>query len=169
MKTHVRNRLVALGALWGLALVAVPVLVMTEPYRLTGFLFAAHLCAALGGVVGTLLAGRRAAKRAASGAGHPGVAAWFRTGASQGLVGGGMAALLLWALMALATSGFSLQNPVDVSVLLRPQAVFGSFFISLSTFLYAFFAGLLLGPVFGPLVDRTVRRGAGGEEDLVVR
>ncbi len=43
----------------------------------------------------------------------------------------------------------------------------GSFFVALSSFLYAFAGGLLLGPVFGTLVNRTIR--AGGKEDLVVR
>jgi hypothetical protein len=50
---------------------------------------------------------------------------------------------------------------------MEPAVFLGSFFVALSVFLYAFVGGLLLGPVFGTLVNRTVR--AGGEEDLVVR
>ncbi|CAN5211535.1 hypothetical protein BH24ACT19_BH24ACT19_02020 [soil metagenome] len=47
MSAGARNRLLALGALWGLLLAAVPALVMTDPYRLTGFLIVALVCAAL--------------------------------------------------------------------------------------------------------------------------
>jgi hypothetical protein len=43
----------------------------------------------------------------------------------------------------------------------------------LSVFLYAFVGGLLLGPVFGTLVNRIARKNAedsaAKEEDLVVR
>jgi hypothetical protein len=81
------------------------------------------------------------------------------TGFLQGLVGGAFAALLIWALMALTLSGFSLQNPVELSTLMRPRVFLGSFFVALSVFLYAVAAGLLLGPAFGRLVDRAVREG----------
>jgi hypothetical protein len=93
------------------------------------------------------------------------------TGAVQGLVGGGFAALLFWVLMALAASGFTLQNPVELSVLTSPRVFLGSFFVALSAFLYALAGGLLLGPVFGTLVNHAVRAGkdAGEKEDLVVR
>jgi hypothetical protein len=48
----------------------------------------------------------------------------------------------------------------------------GSFFVALSAFTYALVGGVLLGPIFGTLVNRTVRAGtnaAGEKEDLVVR
>jgi hypothetical protein len=163
MTASVRNRLLALGVLWGLLLAAVPALVMTDPYRLSGLLVASLVCAALSGCVGTLAAGRRAVRSV----GRSGLLAGFGTGASQGIVGGGVAALIFWGIMAVSISGFTLQNPVELSVLMEPAVFLGSFFVALSVFLYAFVGGLLLGPVFGTLVNRTVR--AGGEEDLVVR
>ena len=155
MMKPVRNRLLAIGVLWGVLLAAVPTLVMTRPYRLSGFLVAALVCAGLSGCVGTLAAGRRAARREESG----GVLAGLGTGLFQGLVGGAFAALLIWALMALTLSGFSLQNPVELSTLMRPRVFLGSFFVALSVFLYAVAAGLLLGPAFGRLVDRAVKGG----------
>ncbi len=175
MTTQVSSRLLALGALWGLVLAVGPTFIMTEPYRLTGLLVAALLCAALSGAIGTLVAGRRAVLLAARSGSYRGskVLSGIRVGAVQGFVGGGIAALLFWALMALSTSGFSLQNPVDISTLMRPQAFLGSFFVALSVFLYAFVGGLLLGPVFGTLVNRIARKNAGDgaakEEDLAVR
>jgi hypothetical protein len=156
MTATVRNRLILLGSAWGVLLAAVPALVMTRPYRLTGFLVAALLCAALSGCVGTLAAGRRVALR---GEGSGGLVAGLGMGFLQGLVGGACAALLIWALMALILSGFSLQNPVELSTLMRPRVFLGSFFVALSVFLYVVAAGLLLGPAFERLVDRAVREG----------
>jgi hypothetical protein len=149
MTATVRNRLLLLGSAWGV------LLVMTRPYRLTGFLVAALLCAALSGCVGTLVAGRRAALREGGG----GLLAGLGTGFLQGLVGGTFASLLIWALMALTLSGFTLENPVELSTLMRPRVFLGSFFVALWVFLYAVAGGTLLGPAFGRLVDRAVREG----------
>ena len=154
MTATVRNRLILLGSVWGVLLAAVPALVMTRPYRLTGFLVAAFLCAALSGCVGTLVVGRRAALR---GEGSGGLVAGLGTGFLQGLVGGAFAALLIWALMALTLSGFTLENPVDLSVLMSPRVFLGSFFVALSVFLYAVAGGTLLGPAFERLVHRAMR------------
>ena len=169
MTASVRNRLLALGFLWGILLAAVPAFVMTDPYRLSGLLVASLVCAVLSGCVGTLAAGRRAARSAARsrGTGRSSLLAGVGTGASQGLVGGGIAALIFWGIMAVSISGFTLQNPVELSVLMEPDVFLGSFFVALSVFLYTLVGGLLLGPVFGTLVNRTVR--AGRKEDLVVR
>ena len=169
MTASVRNRLLALGFLWGILLAAVPALVMTDPYRLSGLLVASLVCAVLSGCVGTLAAGRRAALLAARsrGTGRSSLLAGVGTAALQGLVGGGIAALIFWGIMAVSISGFTLQNPVELSVLMEPDVFLGSFFVALSVFLYALVGGLLLGPVFGTLVNRTVR--ARGKEDLVVR
>ena len=156
MTASVRNRLILLGSAWGVLLAAVPALVMVRPYRLTGFLVAALLCAALSGCVGTLVAGRRAALR---GEGSGGLVAGLGTGFLQGLVGGAFAALLIWALMAFTLSGFSLQNPVELSTLMHPRVFLGSVFVAVSVFLYAVAAGLLLGPAFGRLVESAVREG----------
>lgn len=169
MTSTVRNRLLALGVLWGLLLAAVPALLMTNPYRLTGLLVAGLACAALSGCVGTLVAGRRVAKK---GGGRSGLLAGVGSGALQGFVGGIVAALLIWALMAVTLSGFTLRNPVELSVLMSPRVFMGSFFVALSAFAYALVGGVLLGPVFGTLVNRIVRAGknaAGEKEDLVVR
>jgi hypothetical protein len=108
---------------------------MARPYRLSGFLVAALR--------------RRSGRRS--------VLAWLGTGFLQGLVGGAFAALLIWALMALTLSGFTLENPVDLSVLMSPRVFLGSFFVALSIFLYAVAGGTLLGPAFGRLVNRAVR------------
>src|SRR5215212_6371683 len=136
MASSVRNRLLVLGVLWGLSLAVVPALVMTNPYRLTGFLDAALVCAASSGCVGTLVAGRRAAKsNRAEGSGRSEALAGLGTGALQGLVGGGVAALLFWALMAVTASGFTLRNPVELSVLMSPRVFVGSFFVALSVLL----------------------------------
>jgi hypothetical protein len=183
MTTRTGSRLLVLGALWGLVLAVVPAFVMTEPYRLTGFLVAALVCAVLSGGVGTLMAGRWAAKGAYrpqnDTARRSGLLAGIVTGAVQGIVGGGVAALLFWGLMAVSISGITLQNPIELSVLMEPTVFLGSFFVALSVFLYALVGGLLLSPVFGTLVNRAVRTGsvagkdagddAGGKEDLVVR
>ena len=150
MSVNVRNRLLVLGALWGVLLASVPALVMTRPYRLSGFLVAALACAAVSGCVGTLAAGRRAAIRRKGAT----LLAGFGTGLFQGLVGGAFAALLIWALMALTLSGFTLEDPVELAVLTSPRVFLGSFFVALSVFLYAVAGGLLLGPAFGTLVNR---------------
>lgn len=172
LSAGVRNRLLALGVLWGLLLAVVPALVMTSPYRLTGFLISALVCAALSGCVGTLVAGRRAARIGR----RSGVLGGTGLGMLQGLAGGLAAALLLWVLIAITTSGFTLQDPVELSSLMRPRVFLGSFFVALSAFVYAVAGGLLLGPVFGKFIDRVVRvdrknvgDDAGGKENLVVR
>jgi hypothetical protein len=130
----VRNRLL-LGSAWGVLLAALPALVMARPYRLSGFLVAARRG----------WSGRRP------------VLAGLGTGFLQGLVGGAFAALLIRALLALTLSGFSRENPVDLSVLMTPRVFLGSFFVALSVFVYAVAGGTLLGPAFGRLVHRAVR------------
>lgn len=173
MRSGIRNRLLLLGALWGLVLAAVPALVMTDPYRLTGFLVAGLTCAAVGGAAGALVAGRRVMRRQRA-------RSWLRsgvgTGVVQGLVCGTVAAALIWALMALTISGFTLRDPVEASVLMSPRVFLGSFFVSLSAFVYALVGGILLGPLFGPLIERIVRSNATrdaaevrGKEGPVVR
>jgi len=154
MTATVRNRLLLLGALWGVILATVPALVMTRPYRLSGFLVAALACAALSGCVGTLAAGRRAVIKKSDG-----IMAGFGTGLLQGFVGGAFAAALIWALMAITLSGFTLENPVELSTLMSPRVFLGSFFVALSVFLYSVAGGLLLGPAFGTLVNRAAREG----------
>ena len=95
-------------------------------------------------------------------------------GGGQGLVGGAVAAALIWALMAVTISGFTLWNPVEASELMSPRVFLGSFFVSLSAFVYALVGGILLGPLFGPLVERVVNvtrdaADVSGKEGPVVR
>src|SRR3712207_1632920 len=98
MTSRSRNRLLLLGAFWGLALAALPAFVMSSPFRPTGFLLAALAFAALGGAIGAAVAGKRALGRVPV---EDGVRSWLvsgiKTGAMQGLVGGTIAALLIWA------------------------------------------------------------------------
>lgn len=159
MSAAVRHRLLGLGALWGLCLAIVPAFVMADPLRPDGFLVVAVLCALLSGAVGTLAAGRRAARLKKSG--RNALLAGLGTGLFQGLVGGGVAALLFWGVMAFTISGFAPGG--DLSSLMRPQVFLGSFFVSLSVFLYVLAGGLLLGPVFGTLVNRAAGVGVKGE------
>jgi len=154
MTATVRNKLLVLGAVWGVLLAALPALVMTR--RPSVFLGAALLVAVLSGCLGTLVAGRRAARRKE---GRGAVLAGLGTGFLQGLVGGAFAALLIWALTALSISEFSLGSPPDLSMLMSPRVFIGSFFVALSVFLYAVAGGTLLGPAFGALVNRTVDGG----------
>ena len=42
-----------------------------------------------------------------------------------------------------------MSNPVSLSTLMSPRVFLGSFFVSLSVFLYALIGGVLLGPIFG--------------------
>ena len=153
MTSGVRNRLLILGAVWGLLLAAVPAFVMTDPYTLTGFLVVAILCAVFSGAAGTFVAGRRALRRPSN-----------RKGAgAAALRGVALAALLFWAVMAVTISGFTLQDPVELSVLMSPRIFLGSFFVALSAFAYTLVGGLLLGPIFGPLVERATIK----EKELV--
>lgn len=168
MTARARNRLLLLGALWGLALAALPALMMAD--RLTGFLAAALASAALSGAAGALAAGRRAARRASiEKSARSRLLSGVATGAVQGLVGGAVAALLLWALMAVTISGFTLRDPVAASVLMSPRVFLGSFFVALSAFVYALAGGLVLGPLFGPLVGRAAGGGVRGKEGSLVR
>lgn len=165
MTASARNHLLILGALWGLVLAAVPALVMTDPYKLTGFLVVALLCAVVSGAAGTLVAGRRTMRRAPGRKETRGAAALrgFLVGAVQGIVAGALAALLLWTVMAVTISGFTLRDPVERSVLMSPRIFLGSFFVALSAFAYTLVGGLLLGPLFGPLVERAASK----EKELV--
>jgi hypothetical protein len=89
----------------------------------------------LSGCAGTLVAGRRAARSA----GRLGFLAGIRV--VQGLAGGGVAALLFWVLMAIAISGFTLRNPIELSLLIEPDVFMGSFLVALSAFCAHLWAG----------------------------
>jgi len=170
MTSRTRNRLLILGALWGLALAALPAFVMANPFRPTGFLLAALVSAALGGAAGAAVGGKRALGMASAGdCGRFRIISGVKAGMVQGLVGGAVAALLVWALMAVTISGFSLSGPLEPSVLMSPRVFLGSFFVALSVFLYALVGGLVLGPLFWPLVERAARGKVRGKEEPIVR
>lgn len=171
MSVRVRRRLLILGAAWGLVLAAVPAVVMAQPGRPGAFLLAALLCAAASGCVGALAVGRRVARGAASGRragdgeGAPGrsrasvLLRFVGAGVLLGVVGGAVAAALFWALMTVTLSGLSFGNPVEVSTLMRPQVLQGSFFVALSVFLYVLVAGVIVSPASGALVRWAVGSG----------
>lgn len=170
MTSRSRNRLLLLGAFWGLALAALPALVMSSPFRPTGFVVAALAFAALSGAIGATVAGKRTLARVPVRDGaRSRLVSGIKAGAVQGFVGGAVAALLIWALMAVTISGFSLRGPLEPSVLMSPRVFLGSFFVALSVFVYALVGGLVLGPLFGPLVERAARGNVSGKEEPVVR
>ena len=151
-----RDRFLILGAVCSLILAVLSALVMTEPYGLSGFLVVALLCAAISGAADTLVDGRRTLRRILgrkSGA----------TAVLMGIVAGVLALLLLSLVMALTISGFTLRDPVQLSVLMSPRIFLVSFFVALSAFVYTSVGGLLFGPLFGPLVERVVSK----EKELV--
>lgn len=154
----VRNRLLrllALGALWALVLAVPPALLMAEGF--SGSLAYVLLSAVLGGCVGALVAGRRAARVKSGGKGR--IRAGFGSGLVVGLFGGAVTAAFVWALMAVQISGYVPGGVVEPAALMGPRAFLGSFFVSLSVFLYALAGGLLLGPLFGTLINRTAKGG----------
>lgn len=161
MNPRVVNRLALLGAVWGFILAAVPAAVMSRPFEPTFFLIASVVAAVICGVAATLYAGMRAYARSGRPPGKSGVLSGIATGLFQGLVGGVAGALFIWALMAVSISGVSLSSPGGLSDLMRPSVFIGSFFVALSAFVYALAGGLLLGPVFGTIINRTVQRGDG--------
>lgn len=141
MSPTLRNRLFGLGLLWGLTPAAAPAFVMANPPRPDGFLLAAE---------------RRSAMRAKKSGRNP-VLAGLGTGFSQALVGGGVATLLFWGTVAPTISGYAPGGAGDLSSLMRPQVFLGSFFVSLSVFLYALVGGVLPGPIFGTLVNHLAK------------
>ena len=151
------NRLLLLGAVWGLALAVVPAIVTTDPYELTGFLVVASPFAAVGWVAGTLVAGGRANRKGTRGAAAlRGLRDRSRAGGREGRSRG---TLVPGSDGALTISGFTLRGPIELPVLISPRVFLGSFFVALSAFAYTLVGGLLLlDPLFGPLVERAASK-----------
>jgi hypothetical protein len=80
----------------------------------------------------------------------------------QGLFAGAMAAFLVWVLMSATITGLAAGRLVPPSAFTEPRVLLGSFFVALSAFVYALVGGLLLGPLFGRLVERTTAKEGGG-------
>ena len=85
------------------------------------------------------------------------------TGVRNRLLAGALATLLFWPVMATTFPGFTLQDPVELPVLMSPGILLGSFFVVLPAFVYTLVGGLPLSPLFGPLVERAVSK----EKELV--
>lgn len=145
MITSVRNRLLALGALWGLVLAALP---------------AALSCASLSGAIGALVAGHRAVAVTFA---RRGLLAISGVGALQGLVSGTFAALSIWLALATTISGFSAGSPLKILNLLWRPEIFVESAIA-AVFVYTVAVGMLLTPVVGAAVYRLLR-----EEDAAHR
>jgi hypothetical protein len=162
MTSSVRNRLLLLGALWGLVLAILSAALAFDGFALSPFLVAALMCAGLSGAIGALVAGRRAVTFRR----RRGLLAVSGVGALQGLVSGTLAALSMWLALAITISGFSLEKPGEILDLLwRPGIFVESAIAAIAVLVYA--VGVVLSPVVGAAVCRLVR--TGGKEDLVVR
>lgn len=168
MNTVLRNRLLLFGAGWGFVLAAVPVVTaFDDPFAVSPFLVAAHLCAASSGAAGALVAGRLAAR-----VGHAGETGWravivdFGAGAIQALVAAPLAALSIWAALAINISGFSVENTGEILKALRvftePGIWVESLIVAGTVLVYALIVGVVLAPVTGAFVGWLVRDGSHG-------
>lgn len=151
-----RNRLLLFGALWGFAMVAVPsVVAFDDPFSISPFLVAAHLCAMLSGAAGALFAGRRVSGEPRSG-GWRGIVRGSVAGVSQVVVAAPLAALSIWLMMAINISGFSVENLGEVANLLRifrePGLWLQSLLVAQAVFVYTLITGTLLSPASGTLL-----------------
>ncbi len=127
MITSIHNRVLALGALWGLVLAALP---------------AALSCASLSGAIGTLVAGSRAVAVPFA---RRGLLAISGVGALQGLVSGTFAALSIWLALATTISEFSAGSSLKIlSLLWRPEIFVES--ATAAVFVYTVAVGILLSP-----------------------
>jgi hypothetical protein len=127
MITSIHNRVLALGALWGLVLAALP---------------AALSCASLSGAIGTLVAGSRAVAVPFA---RRGLLAISGVGALQGLVSGTFAALSIWLALATTISEFSAGSSLKIlSLLGRPEIFVES--ATAAVFVYTVAVGILLSP-----------------------
>ena len=127
MITSIHNRLLALGALWGLVLAALP---------------AALSCASLSGAIGALVAGSRAAAVPFA---RRGLLAISGVGALQGLVSGTFAALSIWLALATTISEFSAGSSLKILNLLWRSEIFVES-ATAAVFVYTVAVGILLSP-----------------------
>lgn len=160
MRCGIRTRLFVFGVLWGLVLTVVPaVIVFENPFAVSPFLVAAHLCAASSGAVGALLAGGVADDLPG------GLLAALGIGALFALVTAPLAALSIWASLTINISGFSLENGKEVAkfldVLREPGLWVQSSVAAVAVLVYAAVVGLMLAPVTGVVILRISRSGIG--------
>lgn len=169
MNTALRNRLLMFGAGWGFVLAAIPaVAAFDDPFAVSPFLVAAHLCAASSGSAGALVAGRLAARGRLNGkAGRwRAASAGFRAGTVQALVAAPLAALSIWAALAINISGFSVENTGEILKALRvftePGIWVESLVVAVAVLVYALAVGVILAPISGALVRWLVSEGSRG-------
>lgn len=148
------------GAVWGLLLTALPaVFAFENPFAVSPFLVAAHLCAAAAGAAGALLTGYVA------GDSPGGLAATLGSGALFGLAAALMAALCVWAALTVNISGFSTEDVGEIAKFLdvfrQPGLWVQSSVAALAVFVYALAAGLALAPVSGLIIFRINRPDSG--------
>lgn len=172
MTSSVRNKLALVGAVEGLALALPAVFLMAS--RPSALVLVAVACALVSGAFGAVVAGARVGRGRGDGPGNPGkartaVVRGLGTGLVQGLFGGMAAAALFWVVMSVVITELSFGRPVSPSVFTQPGVLLGSFFVALSAFAYALAGSLLLGPVFGVLVNRISRGDPRVEEGVGVR
>lgn len=160
MNARVRNRLIALGLLWGLALAVFPAaLAFDDPFTLSPFLVSAFACSALSGAAGAFLAGKWASGSGVLSRGErPGVLLTLSAGALQGMVFCVLVSVSVWVFLAINISGFSTATPGAVFNLLRNPGIFEmSGIAARAIFAYSLVSGLLLSPVTGSLLLRAIR------------
>jgi len=177
MTPSVRNKLALLGAVEGLTLALPAALLMAS--RPSALVLMAVACALVCGAFGALLAGARASRGRGTGSGRArasrgrgtgsgraraAVVSGLGTGLVQGLYCGLAAAALFWVVMTVVITELSLGRPVEPAVFTQPGVLLGSFFVALSAFAYALVGCLLLGPIFGVLVNRISRGEARRQE-----
>lgn len=126
-----------------------------DPFTVSPFLVAAHLCAGASGAVGFWLAGRRAvaSETHASDGWARDVLRVIGTGAFQAIVAAPLAALSIWLMMAVNMSGFSEENLGELlnilNIFREPAIWLESSIVALAVFVYAVVVGLLLSPISG--------------------
>ena len=154
MTTSVRNKLLVLGALWGLVLAILPAVLAFDRFALSPFLISAFFCAGLSGAVGVLVAGRRATDAPE----RRGLLAVVRIGVLQGLVSAALAAVTIWFALTVTISGFSVGSPAEIlDLLLRPSIFVEGAIAAVAVFTYAAAVGTVLSPIVGAAIRRLVR------------
>jgi len=151
MRPGTRNRLLLLGALWGIVLAAVPAALAFDRFSVSPFLISAFLCVALSGAAGALAAGRRAAglERGVLG-----------VGALQGLVTALLAAPSVWMALTATMAGFSTASPLEIlNLFTDPEIFLQSALAALAVFVYYGAVGILAAPLTGTAIVRVVRAG----------
>jgi len=143
---------------------AIPSLVaFDDPFTVSPFLIAAHVCAGASGAVGFWLAGRRAVRSGTDGSGGwtRGASRILATGVLQALAAAPLAAISIWLMMAINMSGFSEENLgelLNILNIFRESTIWlESLIVAQAVFVYAVVVGLLLSPVSGMAIRRMSR------------